>query len=438
MRRLLILGWVVGMAGVLGSELFPNLSGLPPGVIACLRVTGVGLVLAVVLMLTEQVYRRLSDTAGELASLAAMSSELARTLDPLKVGDVTARRVAQAVGADEAGICYWDRKRDAVLTYGYYPEEERSDVDAEYRLADYPETRRVLETLTSVIVADTDPNADPSELAYLGTIGQRSLAMIPLIAKGRALGVLELSSVDPDRFDERRMALATTLAGEASLALENALLHEELRGHAYHDPLTGLANRLLLRQRTEGAIGKVRTRQDGIVALLYLDLDDLKVVNDTLGHSGGDDLLVAAGERIRASIRAGDLAARLGGDEFAVLLEGLGDERHAVEVGERIVASLAEAFSIEGTDVRSGGSLGVAFAPFDAPDASRAAEELLDRADEAMYAAKRGGKGRVEVARGSDVPGGPGGTAPDGPWSTAHDPDRIAGRAGALPQRRIA
>jgi diguanylate cyclase (GGDEF)-like protein len=429
MRRLLVLGWAVGVAGVVGSELFPNLGGLPPGVTTAMRVAGVGIILALVLVLFEQVYRRLSDAAGELASLAAMSSELAGTLDPLTVGDVMARRIAVAVGAEEAGICYWDRKRDAVLTYGYFPKEQRDDVELEYLLADYPETRRVLDTCQASLISDADPTADPNELRYLATIGQHALAMIPLVAKGRALGVLELAASDARHFDARRMALATTLAAEASLALENAVLHQELRGLAYQDPLTGLANRALLRQRAEAAIGRVRTAEDGLVALLYLDLDDLKVVNDTLGHGGGDDLLMAAGERIRAAIRTGDLAARLGGDEFAVLLEGLTDEQHAVDVGERIVSSLAEPFAIEGTDVRSGGSLGVAYAPFDVADPSRAAEELLDRADEAMYAAKRGGKGRVEVAEGETT---------DGAWSSAHDPDRIARRAGARVRERVA
>jgi nitrate reductase gamma subunit len=109
MRRLIVLGWGVGIAGIVGAEAFPNLSGLPPVAITPLRIGAVAIILGLVLLLIEQVWRRLSDAAGELASLAGMSSELTRTLDPLAMGDVIARRIAEAVAADEAGLCYWDR-----------------------------------------------------------------------------------------------------------------------------------------------------------------------------------------------------------------------------------------------------------------------------------------------------------------------------------------
>jgi diguanylate cyclase (GGDEF)-like protein len=433
MRRLIVLGWGVGIAGIVGAEAFPNLSGLPPVAITPLRIGAVAIILGLVLLLIEQVWRRLSDAAGELASLAGMSSELTRTLDPLAMGDVIARRIAEAVAADEAGICYWDRDRDALLTYGYYPPADRDDVETIYQLTDYPATRAVLEEARAAVISADDPAADPSELRYLASIGQRALAMLPLVSKGRAIGVLELSASDPDHFAPRRLRVAERLAAEAALALENALLHAELRELAYHDPLTGLANRTLLRQRAEAAIARARSTDEGVVALLYLDLDDLKVVNDTLGHGGGDDLLVAAGERIRASIRPTDLAARLGGDEFAVLLEGLLSEHLAVDIGERIVAALAEPFSIEGVTVTSGASLGVAFAGFSAADPGRTSEELLDRADAAMYRAKRSGKGRVEVAGDADSTG-------TGTWSSAHDPERVARRAGGTggPSERVA
>jgi diguanylate cyclase (GGDEF)-like protein len=274
--------------------------------------------------------------------------------------------------------------------------------------------------MASTVISDEDPAADPAELRYMASIGQRSMAMLPLISKGRSIGALELSARDPRHFDARRLRVAERLAGEAALALENAFLHAELRELAYHDPLTGLANRTLLRERTEAAIDRAGT--GGSVALLYLDLDDLKVVNDTLGHAGGDDLLVAAGQRIRAAIRPDDLAARLGGDEFAVLLEGLADDAAAIAIGERVVAALAQPFSIEGATVHSGGSLGLAILQAGARDTARGAEDLLDRADAAMYRAKRGGKGRLEVAGERDV-------TDAAAWSFAHDPERVAQRA---------
>ncbi len=116
------------------------------------------------------------------------------------------------------------------------------------------------------------------------------------------------------------------LAGEAAMALENARLYDEIRHQALHDGLTGLANRVLFRDRVVHALERSRGRDGRPFAILFIDLDDFKVLNDTLGHARGDDVLVAAARRVAASLRPSDTAARLGGDEFAVLLDDVGDE----------------------------------------------------------------------------------------------------------------
>ncbi len=174
-------------------------------------------------------------------------------------------------------------------------------------------------------------------------------------------------------------------------------LTERLRHEASHDPLTGLPNRQVLRRRLEDAL--TDGAATGPVAVLYVDLDGFKAVNDGLGHAVGDELLVKVAERISSCVRLSDVVARLGGDEFAVLLPRVGDLPTARAIGERIVTELAEPFAIDDVRCRIGASIGIALSvPEDAGDAPTVAPVLLNAADAAMYEAKRGGKGRVEVS----------------------------------------
>jgi diguanylate cyclase (GGDEF)-like protein/PAS domain S-box-containing protein len=171
---------------------------------------------------------------------------------------------------------------------------------------------------------------------------------------------------------------------------ERKALEEQLRFQALHDPLTGLANRALLSRLLAQALAAA-ARRPRQVALLYIDLDDFKCINDTLGHEAGDQLLVQVAQRLRAGVRREDTPARLGGDELAVLAEGL-SRREAAELAERLLAGLAAPFELAGQPITIGASVGIAQA---APEES--AEDLLRHADIAMYIAKTSGKGRFAV-----------------------------------------
>jgi diguanylate cyclase (GGDEF)-like protein len=166
-------------------------------------------------------------------------------------------------------------------------------------------------------------------------------------------------------------------------------LERELEFRALHDGLTGLANRHLLGERLQAAL---RTA-DGATGMLFLDLDDFKGVNDTLGHEAGDELLVAVADRIRSAVRPGDLAARLGGDEFAILLVGVSDEAAAAGAAERILDSLRRPIIVQDRDHTVWASVGVAVGS--APDVD--ASTLMRNADIAMYLAKARGKHQVQV-----------------------------------------
>ncbi|MFQ5426927.1 MAG: putative bifunctional diguanylate cyclase/phosphodiesterase, partial [Gaiellales bacterium] len=172
---------------------------------------------------------------------------------------------------------------------------------------------------------------------------------------------------------------------------ERKLLEEQLTYQAFHDSLTGLANRALFADRVGHAFARRHGR--GEIAVLFLDLDDFKTVNDGLGHAAGDELLVELAARLNASVRAGDTCARLGGDEFAILLECVPDLGYATEVAERILGSLEAPFSLNETEVFARASVGIAM-PTGRDDR---AEELLRNADAAMYRARSRGAGGYQV-----------------------------------------
>jgi diguanylate cyclase (GGDEF)-like protein len=185
-----------------------------------------------------------------------------------------------------------------------------------------------------------------------------------------------------------------TLRENSTLASSLAAREAQLRHQAFHDGLTGLANRALFQNRLEHAL-ELHGRDLRPVSLLFLDLDDFKLINDTLGHAVGDELLVRVSERLRAALRQGDTVARLGGDEFAALLEDGGDP---ITAASSVAAALRPPFVLRGKNVQVGASIGVV--GLEASDAPTTADALLAQADTAMYDAKRSGKGRLSVYQG--------------------------------------
>jgi diguanylate cyclase (GGDEF)-like protein/PAS domain S-box-containing protein len=173
---------------------------------------------------------------------------------------------------------------------------------------------------------------------------------------------------------------------------ERRALERELEHQAFHDRLTGLANRALFRDRLEHALAR-RNRNQHPVAVLLLDLDDFKVVNDSLGHAAGDRLLVMVAERLRGHLRASDTTARLGGDEFAVLLDDPAAADEAMRVAERLIEVLAAPYQLDGRELFVRASIGVALAAA----TGQPADELLRDADMAMYAAKAQSRGGYQV-----------------------------------------
>jgi diguanylate cyclase (GGDEF)-like protein len=183
------------------------------------------------------------------------------------------------------------------------------------------------------------------------------------------------------------------MAGTLIDITERKRAESRLRHSALHDPLTGLANRVLLVDRISHAIAARRRPGLNPFALLYFDLDRFKEINDTLGHLVGDKVLVGIGRRLREFLRPGDTVARVGGDEFAVLLGEVAGVENAAQVAERILSTLEKPLSIDGRHVSTGASIGVALGN----GAYDSADNLLRDADLAMYRAKSAGRGGYQV-----------------------------------------
>jgi diguanylate cyclase (GGDEF)-like protein len=227
----------------------------------------------------------------------------------------------------------------------------------------------------------------------------RDAIVTPIRSETRILGVMLVANRTGDvtSFSEDDLRLLETLAGQAGVALENGQLErsvgqlvelrDQLHHQAFHDSLTGLANRALFVDEVEAALARAPGE---LCAVLFLDVDDFKVVNDSLGHAAGDALLRQVALRIRGCLRDRDLAARLGGDEFAVLLAGIATEHAAQLVVKRLLAAVPAPMTIEGTEAIVRVSIGVAFST---DEAGMSADTLLRNADVAMYSAKARGKG---------------------------------------------
>jgi diguanylate cyclase (GGDEF)-like protein len=336
---------------------------------------------------SARLLERTQDLAGELRRLLDMSADLSASLDSRQVADLIASHMARAMKVDECAISYWDRPGARIESLGYYPPLSIEQIDPYFDMSHFPLTLRVLERQETWLVDTEDAAADPAEVALLRSNGQRTLALLPLVAKGRSIGLVELFSVSAFSWTTELLELARTMANEAAMALENARLYEDARKLADRDPLTGFYNHRFLHERLgEEVVRTHRARRP--LSVLMLDLDDFKLVNDTFGHLFGDRVLTWTAELIHSTLRGSDIPARFGGDEFAIILPET-DHAEARMAAERILGAFRDhAFVGEQRGpVPIGVSIGVATYPAD----GRTATDLISAADEALYRVKREG-----------------------------------------------
>jgi len=240
----------------------------------------------------------------------------------------------------------------------------------------------------------TPASADPTLREWLREQGFKDAMATLLEGEGTLLGTLIVANrlSDLGIFDGDDLRDFDTYAAQLAAAVQNTSRGDRLHRQAFHDSLTGLANRALFMDRLEHALTR-RKRHDESLAVLFLDLDNFKEINDSLGHMAGDELLAQVADSLKTELRASDTPARFGGDEFAILVEETADRSDIRRVLERVESVFKSRFRIAGREVTISASIGVAIT------ASRdiTAEELVGRADVAMYRAKLKGKDTSEV-----------------------------------------
>jgi len=235
------------------------------------------------------------------------------------------------------------------------------------------------------LVVAQDYARTPGTLSQFAQLGLQAAMAAPVYEKGTVIGSLVVASYDPVRtYKESDQETLLTFAQHASLALMDAKTVDQMLHQALHDGLTGLPNRALFLDRLEHALARAG-RENSALAVLFLDLDRFKGVNDSLGHAAGDELLAEVARRVAALIRAADTAARLGGDEFAILIEDLTEQRDAARLATRILEALRHPFVVEGEEIFVTGSIGIALG-------GGRGDDPLRNADFAMYRAKSGGR----------------------------------------------
>ena len=328
----------------------------------------------------------LSDVLVELARTLGTDFSIQTILDQLVV------RIVDVLPISGAGVTLIDPSLDPHYVAASDPAALRFE-ELQSELGEGP----CLEAYASGrAVAVPDLGTDPRFSRFAPRAVDEGLASVfafPLRWNDRPLGALDLYRDELGTLDRYEMGAAQTLADVTTAYLLNAKARadlldstEKFRASSLHDELTGLPNRLLLRQRLDHAALRAR-RSRKLVAVLFIDLDRFKEVNDRFGHHVGDDLLVALAARLTHLLRPGDTLARLSGDEFVILCDDLDLEEQAGVVANRIRTALEAPFSLGGADVQVTASVGIAFSGRgeDVP------EEVLQRADAAMYEVKRQG-----------------------------------------------
>jgi diguanylate cyclase (GGDEF)-like protein/PAS domain S-box-containing protein len=215
---------------------------------------------------------------------------------------------------------------------------------------------------------------------------------VPLKTNEKTLGVLVVQSYDERRFEEKDKEVLTFVSQHIASALERKQAAETIRHLAYHDSLTSLPNRMLFRDRFLHALALAHRKKE-MLAMLFLDLDRFKKINDTLGHAAGDRLLQAVSERLKKTLREGDTIARLGGDEFMILLSGVKAVEDAAKVAEKILYAIRPSFMIDGHDLHITTSIGISLYPYDGQDT----DTLVKNSDIALYRAKEYGRNNYQL-----------------------------------------
>ena len=337
----------------------------------------------------ERYVAELEQRVTRLTALHRVAQSMAKTPTASRVLVELARELGAALPrVSEVSVSEWDRRRGMIRDiFEFHPRVGRQVPlpDLTFDLATLPDLDALLRTGSGSLVSlSNGEGTSDAQLAYMRRFSWHTLLQVPLASGGRTLGVIEIIDIEATRpWDRHEIEFCETLATQAAITLQHAQLFQRIRSMADHDALTGLANPRVFHRRAEAAERAARRKRIPL-AVLVMDIDDFKRLNDTNGHAHGDRVLRRAAEILRQHARATDTAARLGGDELALLLPRT-SSTDAGAIAERI----AGAFEREGI----GMSIGLA-----CTDGATTVAGIVESADRALLSAKRHGKRRIERA----------------------------------------
>ncbi len=339
--------------------------------------------------LTEQQLERQSSAQAAVARLGELAL---RGVDIVALLDESCRALTGVLGADAA--LAWRlgadlRTRELRASHG--AAAAALPLQAGLLTPGSPAAKAV-STGAPVMVQSLDDDAELTRALPSEQMGIKSSVTAPIAGQPQVWGLLGAYSQSPHAFSEHDVNFVVAVANILAEAIERQQSQDAMEHRALHDLLTGLPNRGLFADRLEQALERMRRHPGLLAALLFIDLDHFKQVNDTLGHQAGDELLIAVAARLREAVRPSDTVARLGGDEFGLLLEEIANERTAIATAERIAASFARPFVLGAGSQFVTASIGIALA-----DGHHQAAALLRDADAAMYRAKQRGRARYDV-----------------------------------------